>query len=110
MEDAMVSKTTSNAAGEAYPGMMGDGTEEQNLGQIGNPKARISEADVDQAFARPAGERRSFKGDSEPSAGPRPWMGLKEGADAAWVRPRPPGPGRSHGRPRRGGSRRTSPS
>jgi hypothetical protein len=31
--------------------MMGDGTEEQNLGQGGNPDARISEEEVDDAFA-----------------------------------------------------------
>jgi ElaB/YqjD/DUF883 family membrane-anchored ribosome-binding protein len=30
--------------------MMGDGTEEQNLGQTGNPSARISEEEVDDAF------------------------------------------------------------
>jgi hypothetical protein len=35
---------------ERHPGMMGDGTEEQNLGQIGNPADRISEADVKAAF------------------------------------------------------------
>ncbi len=32
------------------PGMMGDGTEEQNLGQPGNPAARISEDEVAEAF------------------------------------------------------------
>jgi hypothetical protein len=35
-----------------YPGMMGDGTEEQNLGQRGNPKARIKEGEVDAAFGK----------------------------------------------------------
>jgi hypothetical protein len=30
--------------------MMGDGTEEQNLGQKGNPKARITEEEVKDAF------------------------------------------------------------
>jgi len=34
----------------AYPGMMGDGTEEQNLGQRGNPSARIRKKDVVAAF------------------------------------------------------------
>jgi hypothetical protein len=33
-----------------HPGMMGDGTEEQNLGQRGKPEARIKESDVDAAF------------------------------------------------------------
>ncbi len=35
---------------ERHPGMMGDGTEEQNLGQPGNPANRISEDDVKAAF------------------------------------------------------------
>jgi hypothetical protein len=34
-----------------HPGMMGDGTEEQNLGQPGNPAARIKKDEVDAAFA-----------------------------------------------------------
>ena len=38
-----------------YPGMMGDGTEEQNLDQKGNPGARISEAEVDEAFGQKGG-------------------------------------------------------
>ena len=32
--------------------MMGDGTEEQNLGQPGNPAARIKEEEVDAAFGK----------------------------------------------------------
>jgi hypothetical protein len=35
-----------------HPGMMGDGTEEQNLGQAGNPAARIKKGEVDAAFAK----------------------------------------------------------
>jgi hypothetical protein len=35
---------------EPHPGMMGDGTEEQNLGQEGNPEARITEDEVRAAF------------------------------------------------------------
>ena len=38
----------------AHPGMMGDGTEEQNLGQRGNPEVRIKKADVDAAFGKQA--------------------------------------------------------
>jgi hypothetical protein len=34
-----------------HPGMMGDGTEEQNLGESGDPAARIKKEDVDGAFA-----------------------------------------------------------
>ena len=49
----------------SQPGVMGDGTEEQNLGQKGHPEARITEAEVKDAFgkakadndaARPAGK------------------------------------------------------
>ena len=42
-------KTSSDAA---HPGMMGDGTEEQNLGQPGNPGARITEDEVKDAFGK----------------------------------------------------------
>jgi hypothetical protein len=35
-----------------HPGMMGDGTEEQNLGQPGNPAARIKKDEVDAAFSK----------------------------------------------------------
>jgi hypothetical protein len=34
------------------PGVMGDGTEEQNLGQPGDPKKRITEEEVDDAFSK----------------------------------------------------------
>ena len=37
---------------EQHIGMMGDGTEEQNLGQTGNPSARITEAEVQEAFGQ----------------------------------------------------------
>ncbi len=37
-----------------HPGMMGDGTEEQNLGQKGDPAARIKKDEVDAAFAKDA--------------------------------------------------------
>ena len=37
-----------------HPGMMGDGTEEQNLGQPGTPAARIKKDEVDAAFAKGA--------------------------------------------------------
>lgn len=35
---------------ERHPGMMGDGTEEQNLGQTSKPTDRVSEDDVKAAF------------------------------------------------------------
>lgn len=34
----------------SHPGMMGDETMEQNLDQRGNPAARITEAEVEEAF------------------------------------------------------------
>jgi hypothetical protein len=36
----------------SFPGMMGDGTEEQNLNQRGNPSARIKRKEVAAAFGR----------------------------------------------------------
>ena len=39
------------AAADLHPGMMGDGTEEQNLNQTGTPGARITKEEVEDAFA-----------------------------------------------------------
>ena len=36
----------------SHPGMMGDGTEEQNLSERGDPSARISKEDVESAFGK----------------------------------------------------------
>ncbi|MCX7307830.1 MAG: hypothetical protein NTZ72_07720 [Afipia sp.] len=41
---------TNKNSKDAHPGMMGDGTEEQNLGQKGNPDARIKKDEVAAAF------------------------------------------------------------
>jgi hypothetical protein len=41
-----------------HPGMMGDGTEEQNLGQPGNPEARIKKDEVDAAFGKDAAKTK----------------------------------------------------
>ena len=35
-----------------HPGMMGDGTEEQNLGERGDPSARIKKDEVEDAFGK----------------------------------------------------------
>ncbi len=43
-------RAASNRSSVPYPEMMGDETEEQNLNQIGDPSARISEDEVQQAF------------------------------------------------------------
>jgi hypothetical protein len=45
-------KKPKKQAKAAYPGMMGDGTEEQNLGQRGNPMARIKRKEVAAAFGK----------------------------------------------------------
>jgi hypothetical protein len=42
----------------AHPGMMGDGTEEQNLGQKSNPAARIKKDEVDAAFGKDAAKTK----------------------------------------------------
>jgi hypothetical protein len=44
------SKDTGKKPATPHPGMMGDGTEAQNLGQPGNPAARIKKDEVDVAF------------------------------------------------------------
>lgn len=41
-----------------HPGMMGDGTEEQNLGERGDPAKRIKEGEVDAAFSQPAPKKK----------------------------------------------------
>ena len=40
-----------------HPGMMGDGSEEQNLDQAGNPAARIKKEDVSAAFTQQPGKK-----------------------------------------------------
>jgi hypothetical protein len=50
--DPKDTKPSKKKAAPQHPGMMGDGTEEQNLGQPGNPAARIKEDEVDAAFAK----------------------------------------------------------
>lgn len=55
-------KDVKKPSGIAHPGMMGDGTEEQNLNERGDPAARITKAEVSAAFSgktKPkAGEKR----------------------------------------------------
>jgi hypothetical protein len=53
----MTNKTTTanrtkKQAKVVHPGMIGDGTEEQNLGQRGNPSARIKKKEVAAAFGK----------------------------------------------------------
>jgi hypothetical protein len=44
----------------SQPGVLGDQTEEQNLGQPGNPSARITKDEVEAAFGKdkPKDEKR----------------------------------------------------
>ena len=70
----MTSKPTvrSNSKKQAdvlHPGMMGDGTEEQNLNERGNPEARIKKDEVDAAFGKPSSNKQSLK--------KKPYMSMK---------------------------------
>ena len=46
-------KDSSEKTGVSHPGMMGDGTEEQNLSERGNPAARIKKDEVESTFGKP---------------------------------------------------------
>jgi hypothetical protein len=48
MADPNTAKPTKSV--DPHPGMMGDGTEEQNLNQKGDPSARITKDEVEAAF------------------------------------------------------------
>jgi hypothetical protein len=52
MTNKTTPKDTEQKSATPHPGMMGDGTEEQNLGQPGNPAARIKKDEVDAAFSK----------------------------------------------------------
>jgi hypothetical protein len=43
-------KDTGKTANVSHPGMMGDGTEEQNLNEVGNSAARVKQDELDAAF------------------------------------------------------------
>jgi hypothetical protein len=47
---AKLAKAAKEVPDVRHPGMMGDGTEEQNLNQPGNFKARIKQDEVDDVF------------------------------------------------------------
>jgi hypothetical protein len=58
----MTSKTTpshdtAKKTDVSHPGMMGDGTEEQNLNETGNPAARIKKEEVNAAFAKQSAKK-----------------------------------------------------
>ncbi len=50
-------ETTRKTPKVSHPGMMGDGTEEQNLNQNGNPAARIGKEEVETAFGKQPKDR-----------------------------------------------------
>jgi hypothetical protein len=50
MTNEVTKPTDAKTPEVSKPGMMDDGTEEQNLGQTGNPSARIKEDEVADAF------------------------------------------------------------
>ena len=62
MNDKPKPKGAKKDAKESRPvihlGMMGDGTEEQNLGERGDPAKRIKEDEVDVAFNQPAPKKK----------------------------------------------------
>jgi len=45
-------KGSKNQRNVSHPGMMGDGTQEQSLGERGNPAARIKKREVKAAFKK----------------------------------------------------------
>jgi hypothetical protein len=54
----LVPKDTDKKTNVSHPGMMGDGTEEQNLDELGNPAARIEKDELDAAFGRQNPKKR----------------------------------------------------
>jgi hypothetical protein len=52
MNKPPVPNDTRKQSDVSHPGMMGDGTEEQNLDERGNPAARITKDELDAAFGK----------------------------------------------------------
>jgi hypothetical protein len=69
--DAFATRRSRKARGVEHPGMMGDETEEQSLGEEGDPEARIGEEELEESF-----------GASSPRL-PRFWAGFATGVVAA---------------------------
>jgi hypothetical protein len=53
------SRKSAKGPGIAHPGMMGDGTEEQNLNECGNPAARIKKDEVEAVFQKKPSMKKS---------------------------------------------------
>jgi hypothetical protein len=60
--------TPQSTMNDLHPGMMGDGTEEQNLGQRGNPGARITQDEVEEASPA-SGPRKDARSTRAPPKG-----------------------------------------
>jgi hypothetical protein len=58
MTNKTTPKDTEQKSATPHPGMMRDGTEEQNLGQPGNPAARIKKDEVEAAFSKDAAKTK----------------------------------------------------
>lgn len=67
-EGTMMTSVPKDGAGGSRPGVMGDGSEEQNLDQPGNPDARIKSDEVEEAFggAKPSDEAAAKPEDTLP--------------------------------------------
>jgi hypothetical protein len=57
-ESKAKAKANSQARQPPHPGMLGDETEEQNLNQPGNPDARISKDEVEEAIEKSPTEKK----------------------------------------------------
>jgi hypothetical protein len=57
-EPKNVTKDAKEPRSIIHLGMMGDGTEEQNLGERGDPEKRITQDEVDAVFNRPAPKKK----------------------------------------------------
>jgi hypothetical protein len=55
-----VRSTPKKPAEVLHPGMMGDGTEEQNLNERGTPEARIKKEEVDAAFGKQSPKKKPY--------------------------------------------------
>jgi hypothetical protein len=58
MTDKPEPKDAKKARPIIHIGMMGDGTEEQNLGERGDPAKRITQDEVDAAFNESAAKKK----------------------------------------------------
>jgi hypothetical protein len=55
-----IRSNTKKQAKVLHPGMMGDGTEEQNLNERGNPGVRIKKDEVEAVFGKQSPKKKLF--------------------------------------------------